>query len=59
MSQLCIHSQYQNSDFFIIDFFKNHFFVDYSVRELRFQLIYAEKIVILNWLRALHYRMIF
>jgi len=54
MRQLCIHSPYQNSDFFINDFFKNHFFVDYSMGELGFQLIYAKKLVKLNWLRVLH-----
>ena len=59
MRQLCIHSQYQNSDFFIIDFFKKHFFVDYSVGALGFQLIYAEKLVKLNWLQVLHHVRVF
>ena len=59
MRQLCRNSQYQNSDFFIIDFFKKHLSVNYSVGELGFQLIYAEKLVKLNWLRVLHHVRVF
>ena len=59
INQLCNNSPYQNSDFFINDFFKKHFFVDYSVGELGFQLIYAEKLVKLNWLRVLHHVRVF
>ena len=59
MRQLCSNSPYQNSDFFIIDFFKKHLSVNYSVGELGLQLIYAEKLVKLNWLRVLHHCMVF
>ena len=59
MRQLCSNSPYQNSDFFIIDFFKKHLSVNYSVGELGFQLIYAEKLVKLNWLRVLHHVRVF
>ena len=45
--------------FLLMIFSKNHFFVDYSVGELGFQLIDAEKLVKWNWLRFLHYCMVF
>ena len=59
INQLCNNSSYRNSDFFIIDFFKKHLSVNYSVGELGFQLIYAEKLVKLNWLRVLHHVRVF
>ena len=45
--------------FNIMIFFKKHFSVNYSVGELGFKLIFAEKLVKLNWLRFLHHIIVF
>ena len=45
--------------FLLMIFSKNHFFVDYSVGELGFILIYAEILVKWNWLRVLHHVRVF
>ena len=59
MHQLCKNSQYQNSNFFINDFFKKTLFRQLFSGGIMVPTIYAEKLVKLNWLRVLHYGMVF